>query len=63
MLLLFERVRGGRRQPLGEDGMSQLVGRLYARAGIEGMTGHDLRRSFATLVTEARGDEFLAIGS
>lgn len=60
-LLLSDKTRGGRRQPLGEDGMSQLVGRLYARAGIEGMTGHDLRGSFATLVRKSSGDDFLAM--
>ena len=47
--------------PLGEDGMSQLIGRLLARAGIQGFTGHDLRRTFATLVTAASHDEFLAM--
>ena len=41
--------------------MSQLFGRLLARAGIQGFTGHDLRRTFATLVTTASGDEFLAM--
>ena len=41
--------------------MSQLVDRLYARAGIEGMSGHDLRRTFSTLVREASRDEFLAM--
>jgi len=41
--------------------MSQLVGRLFRRAGIEGFTGHDLRRTFATLVTTASKDEFLAM--
>jgi integrase len=51
----------GQRGPLGEDGMSQLVDRLYARAGIKGFTGHDLRRTFATQVRLASGDEFLAM--
>ena len=40
--------------------MSQLIGRLFNRAGIS-FKGHDLRRSFATLVKEASGDEFLAM--
>ena len=30
----------GKRQPLGEDGMAQLVTRLYKRGGIKGFTGH-----------------------
>jgi integrase len=51
----------GRRRALGEDGISQLIERLYAKAGITGFTGHDLRRSFATLVREASNDEFLAM--
>ncbi len=51
----------GQRGPLGEDGMSQLVDRLYARAGIKGFTGHDLRRTFATQVRLASGDELLAM--
>ena len=41
--------------------MSQLIGRLLARAGIKGFTGHDLRRTFATVVTTASHDEFLAM--
>jgi integrase len=41
--------------------MSQLVARLFRRAGIEGFTGHDLRRTFAMLVTVASEDEFLAM--
>jgi len=51
----------GRRGPLGEDGMAQLLGRLFDRAGLDGFTGHDLRRTFGTLVRKASGDEFLAI--
>ncbi len=61
-LLLSDRIRGGRRQPFGEDGMAQLVARLYGRAAITGMTGHDLRRTFATLVADSSGgDELLAM--
>jgi integrase len=60
-VILSRRTRGGLRQPLGESGMWQLVAQLYARAGITGMKGHDLRRSFATLATEGSGDEFLAM--
>ena len=50
----------GKRELLGKDGISQLVSRLYRRAKITGMTGHDLRRSFATLLRFASGDELLA---
>jgi hypothetical protein len=37
-----------------------MVGRLLSRAKID-IKGHDLRRTFATLVKEASGDEFLAM--
>lgn len=60
-LFVAQQMRHGRRAPLGEDGMSQLIGRLLSRAGIKGFTGHDLRRTFATLVTTASHDEFLAM--
>ena len=60
-LFVARQTRHGHRAPLGEDGMSQLIGRLLARAGIKGFTGHDLRRTFATLVTAASHDEFLAM--
>jgi integrase len=60
-LFVARQKRHGRRAPLGEDGMSQLIARLFARAGIIGFTGHDLRRTFATLVTTASHDEFLAM--
>ncbi len=59
-VILASRTYLGKREPLGEDGISQLVSRLYGRAKITGMTGHDLRRSFATLVRFASGDELLA---
>ena len=54
------RIRHGQTEPLGEDGMSQLVNRLFSRAGIS-YKGHDLRRTFATLVRQASRDEFLAM--
>ena len=54
------RIRHGQTEPLGEDGMSQLVNRLFSRAGIS-YKGHDLRRTFATLVQRASGNEFLAM--
>jgi len=60
-VILANRTRRGKREPLGEDGMSQLWARLFARAGITGITGHALRKTFATLVTHASGDEFLAM--
>jgi integrase len=53
--------RHGRRAPLGEDGTAQMIDRLFKRAGIEGFNGHDLRRTFATLVNIASGDEYLAM--
>jgi len=40
--------------------MSQLIGRLFNRAGIS-FRRHDLRRTFASLVREVSGDEFLAM--
>ena len=60
-VILADRVYRGRREPLGENGMSQLVKRLYARAVITKMTGHDLRRSFSTLAVEAGCDHFLSM--
>lgn len=53
--------RQGKRQPLGEDGMSQLLERLFKRAGITGFTGHDLRRTFATMVMAVSKDELLTM--
>jgi integrase len=41
-------------------GALDLVGRLFSRAKIDNKV-HDLRRTFATLVREASGDEFLAM--
>lgn len=41
--------------------MSQLVERLFKRAGIKGFTGHDLPRTFATMVMVASKDELLAM--
>jgi len=54
------RIRAGRTQPLGEDGMRQLIQRIISRSGTK-YQGHDLRRTFCTLVREASGDEFLAM--
>jgi len=59
-VLRSRRIRNGSTQPLGEDGMSQLINRLYRRAGIEIM-GYDLRRSYCTLIRHASGDEILAM--
>jgi len=47
-------------QPLGADGTSQLIQRLFQRSGLN-YKGHDLRRTFCTLVREASGDENLAM--
>lgn len=56
------RIRSGMTQPLGEDGMRQLIQRFLMRPNLNyKYTGHDLRRSFCTLVREASGDEFLAM--
>jgi len=38
--------------------MSQLLDRLFIRAGIE-CNGHDLRRTFSTLAIESGCDEFV----
>ena len=55
------RIRVGRTQPLGADGMSALLQRPLNRVDVRRYKGHDLRRTFCTLVSEASGDEFLAI--
>ncbi|MBA7688610.1 hypothetical protein ES703_97095 [subsurface metagenome] len=60
-VLRSRRIRNGSTQPLGEDGISQLIDRLFKRAGIERRRGHDLRRTCSTLVQQASGDEFLAM--
>jgi len=60
-VLRSRRIRNGSTQPLGEDGISQLIDRLFKRAGIERLRGHDLRRTCSTLVHQASGDEFLAM--
>ena len=52
--------RKGRRSPLGSEGIRNMVRRLYQRAQIEGFTGHDLRRTFGSLVADASGDTLLA---
>ncbi len=60
-LFRAEQKRHGWRAPLKEDGMAKMIRRLMNRAGIQGFTGHDLRRTFATMVRSASGDEFLAM--
>ena len=55
-----KRLRAGSTQPLGADGISQLIQRILGRVGIS-CKGHDLRRTFCSLVREASGDEFLAM--
>ncbi len=54
------RIRAGKTQPLGADGIRQLIQRLFDGAGIK-YKGHDLRRTFCTMVRDASGDEFLAM--
>ena len=51
----------GRNERFGYDGMRQLVRGLMRRAGLSGFTGHNLRDTFATLVTEESGDLTLAM--
>ncbi len=60
-LFRAEQKRHGWRAPLKEDGMNKMIKRLMTRAGIQGFTGHDLRRTFATMVRSESGDEFLAM--
>jgi len=54
-------ISGRSNKDLHERGMGKLVSRLFSWAGIEGYTGHDLRRTFSTLVRESSGDEMLAM--
>ena len=58
-------IRARREYGGGQDGLSgyavrKILGDLAKRAGLR-FKGHDLRRTFATLVTEASGDEALAM--
>ncbi|MFH0769661.1 MAG: hypothetical protein V1932_08915 [Chloroflexota bacterium] len=46
MAIQSSRIRGGTTQPLGADGISQLIQRLFDRAALKYL-GHDLRRTFA----------------
>jgi integrase len=52
------RIRNGSTQPLGEDGFTQLIQRLFARAKLDYKV-YDLRRTFGTLVQDAGADYFL----
>jgi len=54
------RIRAGKTQPLGENGIRKLIQQLFSRCDIK-YQGHDLRRTFCTMVREASGDEFLAM--
>jgi len=54
------RMRAGKTQPLGESGMRQWIQRMINRSGKK-YQGHDLRRTFCTLVEEASGSESLAM--
>ena len=42
----------GRDERFGSTGMANLVNRAFARAGLSGFTGHNLRDTFATLVAK-----------
>ena len=58
IVIRSRRIRNGSTQPLGEDGLSQMLDRLFEKAHIE-LNGHDLRRTFSSLVFELSGDWFL----
>jgi hypothetical protein len=53
--------RDGHTQPLGEDGMNELLARLFTKAGTD-IEGHDLRRISSSLITEASDNESTAMG-
>ncbi len=55
------RGKRGRNEKFGYEGMRKLVRDLMRRAGLTGFTGHNLRDTFATLVTEESGDLTLAM--
>ena len=55
------RGKRGRNEKFGYEGMRKLVRDLMGRAGLSGFTGHNLRDTFATLVTEESGDLTLAM--
>ena len=55
------RGKRGRNEKFGYEGMRKLVRGLMQRAGLSGFTGHTLRDTFATLVTEESGDLTLAM--
>jgi integrase len=59
-IIRSRRIRQGGTQPLGEKGVHLLVAPLFKKAGLD-VRGHDLRRTFATLVRQASKDEFLAM--
>jgi len=59
-IIRSRRIRAGTTQPLGADGISQLIQGLFHRSGLD-YKGHDLRRTFCTLVSEASGNENLAM--
>ena len=51
----------GRDERLGYEGMRKLVRGLMERGGLARYTGHNLRDTFATLVTKESGDQTLAM--
>lgn len=54
-VLRSHRMRRGRNEALGEKGLRDLIQRLFARAEVD-YKGHDLRRTFCTLVRKASDD-------
>lgn len=60
-VLRARRRRGDSYPALGSQGMEDLIKRLFKAAGVAGFTGHDLRRTFISLVTEVSGDELLGM--
>ena len=51
----------GRDERFGSTGMANLVNRAFARAGLIGFTGHNLRDTFTTLVDRDSGDLTVAM--
>ena len=60
-IIRARRPTGGGQDGLSDGGMRQILLTLAKRAGLDHFKGHDTRRTFGTLVTEASGDELLAI--
>jgi len=56
-----DRVIRGQKGALGYDGLRKIIMKLYNRAGLKDFKGHDLRRTFATMVMTASQNELLAM--